>query len=269
MALRFTPVHTKSGFKWDVNATYTRNTNEVLSLANGVSRVVIGGFSGMEIAAAVGKPFGAFYAIDNQTDANGYVVVDQNSGLPKPTTNAVYKGSYQPRFMASLGTNLNYKGFSLNLLFDTKQGGVFFSRTKDIMEFVGTSANTENRDDQVFPNSVYIDANGNSVPNTTKYSPYDYFISVAPVGTHVLDASYIKLREASLGYTLPSKLMKKTGFSSAKVSLFGNNLFIWTSRENRYADPEVNSGGNSDEQGLDFSARPSLRNYGISLKVTF
>jgi len=146
---------------------------------------------------------------------------------------------------------------------------VFFSRTKDIMEFVGTSANTENRDDQVFPNSVYIDANGNSVPNTTKYSPYDYFISVAPVGTHVLDASYIKLREASLGYTLPSKLMKKTGFSSAKVSLFGNNLFIWTSKENRYADPEVNSGGNSDEQGLDFSARPSLRNYGISLKVTF
>ena len=269
MALRFTPVHTKSGFKWDVNATYTRNTNEVLSLANGVSRVVIGGFSGMEIAAAVGKPFGAFYAIDNQTDANGYVVVDQNSGLPKPTTNAVYKGSYQPRFMASLGTNLNYKGFSLNVLFDTKQGGVFFSRTKDIMEFVGTSANTENRDDQVFPNSVYIDANGNSVANTTKYSPYDYFTSVAPNGSHILDASYIKLREASLGYTLPSKLMKKTGFSSAKVSLFGNNLFIWTSKENRYADPEVNSGGNSDEQGLDFSARPSLRNYGISLKVTF
>lgn len=269
MALRFTPVHTKSGFKWDVNATYTRNRNEVLSLADGVSRVTIGGFSGMEIAAAVGKPFGAFYAIDNQTDANGYTIVDPNSGLPKPTTNSVYKGSYQPRFMASLGTNLSYKGFSLNVLFDTKQGGVFFSRTKDIMEFVGTSANTGNRDEQIFPNSVYLDANGNSVANTTKYTPYDYYTSVAPNGTHVLDASYIKLREASLGYTLPAKLMKKTGFSSAKVSLFGNNLFIWTSKENKYADPEVNTGGNSDEQGLDFSARPSLRNYGISLKVTF
>jgi TonB-linked SusC/RagA family outer membrane protein len=269
MALRFTPVHTKSGFKWDVNATYTRNRNEVLSLADGVSRVVIGGFSGMEIAAAVGKPFGAFYAIDNQTDANGYTIVDPATGLPKPTTNAVYKGSYQPRFMASLGTNLSYKGFSLNVLFDTKQGGVFYSRTKDIMEFVGTSANTGNRDDQVFPNSVYLDANGNSVANTTKYTPYDYYTSVAPNGTHVLDASYIKLREASLGYTLPSKLVKKTGFSSAKVSLFGNNLFIWTSKVNKYADPEVGTGGNSDEQGLDFSARPSLRNYGISLKVTF
>ena len=98
------------------------------------------------------------------------VAVVGTSGLPTLTPTAVYLGTYNPDYQASLGTNLNYKGFSLGLLFDTKQGGKFFSRTKDILAFVGTSAETAggDRDGYIFPNSVYLDAaSGKYIENTT------------------------------------------------------------------------------------------------------
>jgi hypothetical protein len=53
------------------------------------------------------------------------------------------------------------------------------------------------------------------------------------------------------------------------VGVFGNNLFIWTPSENKYADPEVNSAGAGNAQGFDYTAQPSLRNYGINVKVSF
>ncbi|MFH4209931.1 hypothetical protein WAJ07_21075, partial [Acinetobacter baumannii] len=80
-----------------------------------------------------------------------------------------------PRFQASWGTTLRWKGFALNVLFDTKQGGVFYSSTKDLLDFTGTAKETENRDEQVFPNSVYINSQGQSVTNTTPYLPFVYF----------------------------------------------------------------------------------------------
>jgi len=269
LALRGTPIRTSTGFRWDVFGTYTKNVNEVTRLADGVEQITLGGVSGMAITAAVGKPFGAFYATDLETDPQGRVVVDASTGLPRLTTNTVYKGTYQPRFIASWGTTLKYKGLTFNVLFDTKQGGVFYSRTKDIMDFVGTAKETENRQDQVFPNSVAVDDNGNYVTNTTEYSPYEYFTSVIPAGQHIVDASYIKLREASLYYTLPAKWFNRTPFGSFTVGVYGSNLFIWTAEENKYVDPEVNSGGSSNEQGFDFTASPSLRNYGMSLRLTF
>jgi TonB-linked SusC/RagA family outer membrane protein len=270
LSLRGIPVRTASGFRWELFGTYTKNVNEVTRLSQGVSQITLGGLSGMAITATVGKPFGAFFATDLATDPQGRVIVDSATGLPQLTTNTVYKGTYQPRFIASWGTTLKYKGFSLNVLFDTKQGGVFFSRTKDIMDFVGTAKETENRDDQVFANSVYQNSNGAYVTNTTqKYSPYEYFTSVIPSGRHIIDASYVKLREASLYYSLPAKWFERTSLGGLTLGVYGNNLFLWTSKENMYVDPEVNSGGSTNVQGIDFTARPSLRSYGMSLRVTF
>lgn len=270
LAARFTPVQTRSGFKWELYGTYTKNQNEVLRLANGVRQVNLGGISGMTATATVGLPYGALYGTDLARDAQGRVIVDSTTGMPKIGPNTVYKGSYQPRFIASWGTNLRFKGFALNVLFDTKQGGVFFSRTKDIMDFVGTAQETEYREDHVFPNSVYQSSNGGYVVNTDRtFHPYNYYTNVIPAGQHVIDASYVKLREASLSYTVPERWLKRSFLGSATVGVFGNNLFIWTPSENKYGDPEMNSGGASNLQGFDFSSRLSLRNYGFNLRVTF
>ena len=268
LGLRGTPVKTQSGFTWELYGTYTRNRNEVSELQ---SPSVLGGFGGMSIVAANGKPYGQFYAQDLLRDDQGRVVVSATTGLPQLTPTAVYLGSYNPDFQASLGTNLNYKGWSLGVLFDTKQGGKFYSRTKDILDFVGSAAETAESDraGYVFPNSVYKDATGKFVTNTTvKFKPEDYFPSIVD-GQQVLDASYIKLREANLTYSLPKSLLNRTPFGNASISLFGNNLWIKTAKENRYVDPEINSAGSGNTQGFDFTAQPSVRNYGVNLKLTF
>jgi len=270
LVLSGTPIKT-SNFTWELNGTFTKNNSNVVSLPNGVSQVVIGGFSGMSIVAAKGMPYGEFYSVTNQTDAQGRTIINQATGLPLPTTTAQYLGSYNPKFQASFGTHIKYKGFDVNVLFDVKHGGVLYSDTKAITDFVGTSAETGGpRFGQPFPNSVYLDATGKSVVNTTvPYSVYDYFTNVIPDGMNVVDASYIKMRSAGISYTLSKAQLKSLPFGALTIGVFGNNLFLWTPKSNAYVDPEVNSSGAGNEQGLDFAANPSVRNYGINLKVLF
>jgi hypothetical protein len=258
------------GFIWNLYS----NKNVVLSLPNGVDQVVIGGFNGMSIVAAVGKPYGTFYAVDLAKDPQGRQIIDTLNGNPLSTTTPTYFGSFQPKFIASWGTNLKYKGFFFNVLFDTKQGGYFYSRTKDILEFVGVAASTtvNNRESYIWENSVVQNAAGDYVPNTSyATNPYFYYTTanVKPSSQDLVKAGYIKLREVALGLNMPQKWFKGTFIGSGTLSLYGNNLAIWTNRGNDYIDPEVNSGGASNEQGFDFSARPSVKNYGFKVGLTF
>lgn len=271
LALRGTPIRTASGFSLELYGTYTHNENKVLAIGGGVNQVVIGGVSGMSIVAAKGLPYGTFYAQDIRRDEQGRVIVSRTNGRPLLTSGAVYLGSYNPKYQASWGANAGYKGFSFSLLFDTKQGNKFYSRTKDILDFTGAAYETAvgGREPSVWENSVVDDGTGKLVPNTTiKYNKQSYFPSIVD-GQNVVDASYIRLREASLSYRLPKQLLNRSPFGDVTVGLFGNNLALWTAKENKYADPEVNSGGATNEQGFDFTAQPSLRNFGFNVRVTF
>jgi TonB-linked SusC/RagA family outer membrane protein len=282
IALRGTPISTRWGLKWDLFGTYTHNVNNVQSLTNGVDHVVIGGFNGMDIVAAVGHPFGTFYAADIQywqdpKTGSWHPVVDRNTGLPVATTKPVYRGSYLPKFEASWGTELTFKGLKLHVLFVTKQGGQFFSRNKMNMDFNGTSQETvvNNRQPYVWANSVYqVAPNVNSyLPNNTKFLPYNYYAneegqSLPAQG--LVNASYIKLQEMSLSYRIPTKYYRHSPFGGLEAGLFGNNLILWTAKSNHYDDPEETSAGaTGNGQGFNYTARPSLRNYGAFVKVTF
>ncbi len=255
---------------WELYGSFTKNNNKVISLLPGVDQISLGGFTGMTIAAAKGRPYGEFYAVTLAKDANGRTIVDKATGLPVNSSKAEYLGNYNPKYMASWGTNFRFKQIALNVLFDTKQGGKFFSRTRDILAFVGTSAESGgNRFGEVFPNSVNVDANGVSTPNTTGYVKQDYYGGSRPAGSNIVDGSFIKLRSASLSYTFSKTQLKSLPFGALAIGLYGNNLAIWTPKENQFADPEVNSAGAGNAQGFDFSAQPSVRNYGINLKVSF
>jgi len=271
LSLNATPLKTSWGLTWDLFGTFTKNNSNVVSLPNGVQQIVLGGTSVAAIVAAKGMPYGEFYAVTDATDAQGRTIVSQTTGLPIHTATAQYLGSYNPQYQASLGTSIKYKGIEAGVLFDVKHGGVFYSNTKQILDFVGTSAETGGaRFGQPFPNSVYLDGAGKSVVNTTiPYSKYLYYIAENSPGTEIVDASYVKMRSASISYTLSKKQLRSLPFGALTVGLFGNNLFIWTPKSNAYADPEVNSGGASNEQGFDFTANPSVRNYGINVKVSF
>jgi len=267
LAVRGTPIKTDD-LVWELFGTFTRNNNKVSDL--GVDQIVIGGFGGMSIVAAEGRPYGEFYSVSEQKDDQGRTIIDPETGMPLITESAVYLGSYNPKYQASWGTNLNYKGLSFNVLFDMKHGGKFWSRTKDIMAFVGSSAETGGeRINAIFPNSVYLDENGNSIVNTEyTYIKQDYF-PYREAGVSVVDGSYVKLRSAGISYTFNKQQLGRTPFGALTVGLYGNNLFIWTPEENQFADPEINSTGAGNEQGFDFTAQPSVRNYGLNVKVTF
>ena len=141
VTLRGAPIATKWGLRWELFGTYTHNVNNVESLTNGLENVVMGGFNGLTTVAAVGHPFGTFYGNDIQYH-DGHAVVDQTTGLPIATTKPVYLGSIQPKFIASWGTDLTWAGLKLHVLFTTKQGGEFYSRTKMNTDFNGTSTGT-------------------------------------------------------------------------------------------------------------------------------
>jgi len=253
-----------------LNANFTKNNSKIVALPAGVSQIVIGGFNGMSIVAAKGHPYGEFYAVADSKDAQGRTIINKSTGLPIPTTTAQYLGTYDPKFQAGWGAEFTYSNFTLDAQFSMKHGGVLYSQTKDLSAFVGTSAETGGpRYGQPFPNSVYLDASGNSVPNTSIfYSKQDYYTDLQP-GQNIVDASYVKLQSASLSYTLNKRQLKSLPFTNLTVGVFGNNLFLWTPKSNKYVDPEVNASGAGNEQGFDFAALPSVRNYGINLKVTF
>jgi TonB-linked SusC/RagA family outer membrane protein len=270
LALKGTPIKTKN-LNVELFGTFYKNNNTVVDLAPGVEQFVIGGVGGMSIVAAKGKTYGEFYAVTNQTDAQGRTIVDAETGLPLATTTAQYLGSYNPKYQASFGTSITInQHLNVNVLFDMKHGNKLFSRTKDILAFVGVSAETGGQRTGVpFPNSVYLDDDGNSVVNTDVfYNKQDYYPDLNP-GMNIIDGSFVKMRSAGISYSFNKSQLKTLPFSNLSVGLFGNNLFIWTAKENKYVDPEVNSGGATNEQGFDYTAQPSVRNYGFNVKVTF
>lgn len=272
IGVRATPVNTSYGLKVDVFGTYNKVNNKVVSINTGLSQVVIGsGTTAMSQVAAVGMPYGTFYGTGIAQTPDGKNIIDPKTG--SPLNNATrYYGTYLPDYMASLGANIFYKGFSLKVLFDTKQGGQFYSNTKSIIDFGGYAEETtvNGRKDYVFPNSAYMDASGKYVNNTSiKFHPYNYWTNIVPASQMLIDASYIKLREASLGYTFNKSVIGKTPFSKVTVLVYGNNLLLFVPKSNKYADPEVNGQGAANVQGYEFLSNPSLRNMGVKLDVSF
>ena len=259
------------GLSWDINLAYSRNVNEVVKIAEDQSELTVGSVSTVAIVAQEGLPFGTFKGIVPLLDGNGNPVVDA-VGLPRIGTEQEILGSYQPDFSANIGSRIGFKGFSLNVLFDIRKGGNFISYTKDLTEFNGTAVTTliGNREAFVVENSVVENADGTFSPNTVETNPYD-FLRVQPFSQHLIDASFVKLRELSLGYQLPKSLTEKLGLNSARLSIFGKNLKFWLPEENTFADPELNGAGGagSNAVGIETTQTPPSKSYGINLGITF
>lgn len=262
------------GLDWELFATYAKNVNRVEKITDEISELVIGGpfTPGVTLVAKEGLPFGTFKALAPLTNDAGQVIVDPNTGYPLYTSEEQYFGSFQPDFIAGFGTNIGYKGFRFNILFDVKQGGNFVSQSKFFGEFNGTTVNTTtyNREEFVFPNAVYENADGTFSPNDIAITEQGYFTEydLAP-SNYIIDASFLKLREIGLSYQLPRKWLGQH-ISDASLSVFGKNLRFWLPEENAYADPEINGPAlNGNANGIETTQTPTAKSYGVSLKLSF
>ena len=280
LALRLNPVRAKN-VNWKLYGSWSKNNNIVkeiiknaagtppdeLNVYNGL--VHFSGHGSLNLIAAEGQPFGTFKGTDFVYDGQGHVVVDAN-GNPKQSQDLQYLGNYQPDFLASLGTEVTvFKRFSVRALLDGRKGGLFYSGTKLSTEFNGTASTTllHNRESFVLENSVVEDGNGGYTANTKPTNAYLYFKAL-PASAYLLDASYLKLREVAVSYTIPGGT---TGvFKNITIGVFAKNLKYWVAKENTFADPEVGGvGGASDAVGIETTTTPTSKSFGAEVRLNF
>ena len=274
------PVRTKD-FEWSLTWNYTKNNNKVIKLPEEMNgRASIYGFSGgTGLFAIEGEEMGVFEAYVAKTDDKGRIIVDKN-GLPQNTDEMVKIGTINYDYMMGIGSSLRYKDFTLSFDFDIRQGGLMFSRTHDITYFTGNAMQTayNDRNPFVVPNSVknvgtadepkYVE-NDIALYGTTLYNYWDNGATAMGSGS-LVSKSYVKLRQVVFGWDVPKNWLAKTFLTGVHLSVFGNNLLMWTPSSNTFIDPEASSFGNDLEGSFgEYSSNPSSRKYGFNVKVKF
>ena len=282
ISLNAKPINSKD-FKWNLNYTFARDRSTVLELPAGLEKIIINSAYEAQFVARVGYPLGLIEAPVAQYTADGKVIVDSETGRPLPAAeNGIY-GSMQRDFTMGLTNSFTYKSFTLGATLDWSKGGVFYSGTADLLNFVGADEKTTYNDRRPFivPNSVIgvTDGNGNVryVENTTyiteaNYDDYYYPTTNKAIAyqNRILSRSFLKLREVTLSYTLPESVTSKILAQRVVFSIYGRNLITWLPPSNKTIDPEVSNFGNDlrSEFG-EFRTAPPVRFFGASLKVTF
>lgn len=274
LALRLHVIKSRM-FDWRLYGSWSKNNNVVKEIIKNESNtdelaiysglVHFAGHGSLNLIAAEGQPFGTYKGTTYEYDSNGKIIVDA-SGNPMQSSTLHYLGNYQPKWLASLGTEIMIgKHLSIRALVDGRKGGLFYSGTKVSTEFNGTASTTLLNDRQPFVVENSVNADGTA--NTTETQAYSYF-KAAPASTFLLDASYLKLRELAISYELPSS--KLGVFKGITVGLFAKNLKYWVAKENTFADPEVGGvGANSDAFGIETTTTPTSRSFGAEIKLNF
>jgi TonB-linked SusC/RagA family outer membrane protein len=273
-----------NGFRWESTLTFGKNDNRVVELLDGVETLDLGTFWGLTVQAREGEPYGQLVGNGYLRDSQGRIMVS-STGRPQMDPNVRVLGNYNPDWTGGWSNTLGYRGVSLNFLLDTKQGGEIYSVSQQWGTYAGVLAMTaEGRcrftasyaadlpacgpgTGILIPNSAYVNAAGDTVANTDKYiSSQRYWKDLYPIHeAHVVDASFVKLREVTLGYDVPQRFSRRMGVSRMNIALTGRNLALWTETPN--IDPETAFDA-SNVQGLEFGQTPSARSIGFNITVT-
>ncbi len=274
-----TPVETKRGFTWDLSTNFAKNKNWVNKISDDRPRIVVGGDSYMyDFIVEQGKEFGDIYTRGWQRDAQNRVIVGAN-GLPIFTAGRTVKAAnFNPDWMGAISNTLSYKNLSFSFLIEHRQGGSVVSTTDGLLFGEGITTETlPGREgglifgQNLFGHEVAVKADG--TPNTTAITSEVFWKTVggrnSPIGeAFVVDATNTRMREASLGFTLPKSMLTKLPFvSNAKLSLVGRNLFFLYKKGNW--DPEILSSTNTSAAGGQTYLPPTEKTFGLNLKLDF
>jgi TonB-linked SusC/RagA family outer membrane protein len=258
------PVRTED-FRWDITWNFAKNDNKLIELIPGVNELTIGTAPFQATLLAVtGQQYGQIFGTDFTYNENGKKVVDAD-GLYVPTARKSL-GSIVPDYNMGIRNSFKYKDLSFGFLIDMQKGGSYFSTTHMWGTYSGVLESTAAngiRENGITVDAVYEDG----TPNTTvtpgqSWAQQHYGLDAL----NVFDASYVKLREVTLGYKIPRKIVGP--FSDIRFSLFARNLFAW-GLDWKGMDPEMASYGSGNTQGLEGGSLPSTRTYGMNLELKF
>lgn len=258
-----TPIMTND-FRWKTSVNFALNRNKVIELAEGLGYFSFGGGGsnsyGMRLE--VGGSFGDIYGRKFLRDEQGNYQYDED-GMPMPDKSDLKKiGNTAPDFNLGWQNTLTYKGFTLYFLIDGRFGGDVISLTQAELDKQGVSKVTG---DARREGGVRFD--GKTIEDVSRF----YTIVGGRDGiteNYIYNATNIRLRELSIGYTLPAKWFANLPvIKGADLSLIGRNLFFF--KNDAPYDPDGTLSVGNSLQGVDVFGMPSTRSFGFNFKVNF
>ncbi len=272
-----TPIKTPN-FTWNTAVNFARNRNEVVELAEGQDRLVLGAYGTAQLVAQVGKPYGTFIASGYSRNDAGEILVNE-AGFPILESNLEF-GSAYPDFTGGFINDFEIFGFNVGTVFDFRKGGTIYSISNRWGTYSGQFDNTVGNNELGNPvrNPVTGDANSGGVlidgvkpdgsDNDTYVDAQTHFGRLRNFNEAFLfDASFIKFRELSIGRNLPAAWFANNFISTARVSLVGRNLAI-LHKNTPNIDPEQ-ALTNGNVQGFENGQSPTVRSFGINLNLGF
>jgi hypothetical protein len=292
-----------SDFSWETTFNFSANRNKILSLRSDLTEIVGAtehGYLNARVTMKLipGEAYGTLYGteykryfspeeiaakLDKSTEASDPsrpLLIGAN-GFPIIGTAADQKklGNVQPKWIGGWNNTFNYKDLTLNVLFDARIGQDRYNQLANYYSAFGMAKYTENRTEHRVFSGVLADGTpntkevwlGQGIDPATQVDYGDGYYRLVHRGvseTFVEDASWVRLRSLSLGYSLPKKWLSNSIVKNVNLSVTGNNLVLWT----KYSgfDPEsttTNSGSNIE--GFAGMTYPAVRSFLFSLNVGF
>lgn len=260
-------------FTWDTDFNIAFNRNRVLQVGSGQDKYI----SGLFYVIQKGKPLGSFYGAKtngilqageeetkgvltgNGTPKAGDRLYEDVNGDGKFTVSAdrAIIGDAQPDFTFGLNNRLAYAGFDLSFLITGSVGNDVLNYNREQLEIYSGQQNA----DKVAVDRWREDRPSLSVPRA-KLDPAPVFSD-----RFVEDGSFVRLKNITLGYTLPQSLTKKLGLGRLRLYATATNLLTLTSYSG--FDPEVTTTANTVDQGTDDGIYPVARTCSFGVNITF
>lgn len=261
-------------FRWETGFNIARNENKILALAPG--QTIIPSTSTRWLnSVVVGQPIGVHWGVDfegadpdngdalwSYTNSAGEKVITNDFNEANVLENRKALGSPTPEWIYGWSNTLRFKGIDFSFLFTGVNGNSVFLGGDTFM-----AANQRWEDNQTTDQNVRWQNQGDvtMVPQA-RYARNN---GGQPSSRYVSDASFIRLKTASIGYTLPSGVLDKIAFSNVRIYVSGTNLFIIT--DYLGWDPEVNTDyrANNVNLGNDFYSAPQPRTITFGIRAGF
>lgn len=260
VSVNYAPVNT-ADLRWSLDLNVDANQNEILALGDQAvpQKYLIedgqGGFEEIEVmylgGHEIGYPIQAMWsrAID------GY---DPATNKHTRTSLNVYQGQRMPKWSASLANTLTFGAFRLYGLVSTEQGAVFSNSDRPYRMRQGAGSEWLGLFD--FDNR---DADGNPTETMASDSLLNYFTLVSAYDSR----SHVRIREASLSYSLPMDLSSRIGLGRTVFTFSGQNLWWWD--DCNCTDPTMMYSSGSSTSTSGFLAMPTGRKFLLSVRTGF
>jgi len=269
------PISTDN-FNWNIDVNWTTYENIVEELTENVESILLAGFTSTSSRVIAGEPYGAIFGSRFDRNDEGQVLIGDN-GFPLVDSEDGVIGDPTPDWTMGVRNTFSYKNFTVSALLDVRQGGDVWCGTCGILDYFGTSQKTaEQREitDFVFE-GVNADTGAQNTTQVALANPENGLGSYRWVRygfggvseDYIFDSSWVRLREASVSYSLPSSLLDATFLTSGSITASGRNLFLITDYPG--IDPETNLTGSSNGIGLDYFNQPNTKSYALTVKLNF